>query len=354
MQPLKTAPMDSQIARLEKLMIHYVGNKTKLDDILVSDHPTELDDDTTKILRDQFLNRFKYNEEYHAFAHPSSLQFNEVYQYCQSVFTDTTSFEEASDEIARHLYQQSVHPKVKGGELYVCLFEGLPVESRNYKAIGIFKTETKSLFLQTKTAKNRIELNLQEGIEPGRVDKGCLVINRNAAEGFDVLIFDNQNRGEEAQYWKEKFLGLEPQKNEFHHTAHLMTLTKKFITGPLDSEEGIERTEQVEMLKKSLDYFKGNDSFDIEEYQETVFQSEERIQAFRDFGSRYVEQHNYDIAASFDISPDAVKKQSRIFKSVLKLDKNFHIYIHGRTDLIEKGTDESGRKFYKIYYQEEQ
>ena len=44
----------------------------------------------------------------------------------------------------------------------------------------------------------------------------------------------------------------------------------------------------------------------------------------------------------------------RVYKSVLKLDRNFHIYIHGNTDLIEKGIDDDGRKYYKIYYQEEQ
>ena len=60
-----------------------------------------------------------------------------------------------------------------------------------------------------------------------------------------------------------------------------------------------------------------------------------------------------DLAAQFDISPEAVKKQSRIFKSVIKLDRNFHIYVHGRTDLIEKGVDMDGRKYYKIYYQDE-
>jgi hypothetical protein len=38
---------------------------------------------------------------------------------------------------------------------------------------------------------------------------------------------------------------------------------------------------------------------------------------------------------------------------VLKLDKNFHIYIHGGRDMIERGVDESGRKYYKIYYNEE-
>ena len=55
----------------------------------------------------------------------------------------------------------------------------------------------------------------------------------------------------------------------------------------------------------------------------------------------------------FAISPHAVKKQARVFKSVLKLDKNFHIYIHGDRSLIERGTEKDGRKFYKIYYREE-
>jgi hypothetical protein len=56
----------------------------------------------------------------------------------------------------------------------------------------------------------------------------------------------------------------------------------------------------------------------------------------------------------FDIHLSAVKKQSKVFKSVLKLDKNFHVYIHGRRDLIERGYDElSGKHFYKIYFEEE-
>jgi len=61
-----------------------------------------------------------------------------------------------------------------------------------------------------------------------------------------------------------------------------------------------------------------------------------------------------EIADSFAISPSAVKKQAKVFKTVLKLDKNFHVYIHGRRDLIEKGYDEmSGKHYYKLYFEEE-
>ena len=60
-----------------------------------------------------------------------------------------------------------------------------------------------------------------------------------------------------------------------------------------------------------------------------------------------------EIHDNFEISAHAVKRQARIFKSVIKLDKNFHIYIHGDRNKIESGIDESGRKFYKIYYDQE-
>jgi hypothetical protein len=132
-----------------------------------------------------------------------------------------------------------------------------------------------------------------------------------------------------------------------------LSLTKQFITSELDKEGVVDKKEQIELLNKSLDYFRAKESFDIEEFQTEVFADDNVIGSFRDFGSRYIQSNDFDIASNFDISLDAVKKQTRIFKSVVKLDKNFHIYIHGRTDLIEKGVDEQGRKFYKIYYQDE-
>ena len=42
----------------------------------------------------------------------------------------------------------------------------------------------------------------------------------------------------------------------------------------------------------------------------------------------------------------------RSIKRVIKLDKNFDIYIHGNSELIEQGEDNKG-KYYKVYYNEE-
>ena len=71
------------------------------------------------------------------------------------------------------------------------------------------------------------------------------------------------------------------------------------------------------------------------------------------FDEGYRRDNEIDISNNFDISTQAVKKQARAFKSVLKLDKNFHIYIHGDKELIEQGVEKDGRKYYKIYYKDE-
>ena len=57
---------------------------------------------------------------------------------------------------------------------------------------------------------------------------------------------------------------------------------------------------------------------------------------------------------SFTISTDAAKQAKKVFKSVIKLDKNFHLYIHGGRDRVEKGYDDDrGLNYYKLYFDAE-
>ena len=199
-------------AALKKLILHYVGSKNNLGALQLSEKEQILEKETLQILGDSFLTRFNTAFEYYQFGHTSSLQYNEVYSYATQIFGDKESFEDASVNIAKHLYNSSTHPKVKGGELYVCFFEGLPVEGRMHAAIGLFKTENKALFLDTAQGEGSFELGIKEGVELGKMDKGCLIINTKKEEGFDVLIFDNQNRSEEALYWKEIFWAASAEK----------------------------------------------------------------------------------------------------------------------------------------------
>ena len=73
------------------------------------------------------------------------------------------------------------------------------------------------------------------------------------------------------------------------------------------------------------------------------------------YKENYEKSREFETPENFDIHLAAVKKQAKSFKSILKLDKNFHIYIHGDKQLIEKGFDEGkSMNYYKVYFREEQ
>lgn len=46
------------------------------------------------------------------------------------------------------------------------------------------------------------------------------------------------------------------------------------------------------------------------------------------------------------------KRIKQGIKSVVRLDKNFHIYIHGSSDKIEFGESKTKGKWIKLYYKE--
>ena len=128
-----------------------------------------------------------------------------------------------------------------------------------------------------------------------------------------------------------------------------MTITKSFITESLPEQFEIEKADQIDLLNRSANYFKNKEEFTMQEFEHEVLQDKQVIDAFQSYDKGEL----FGINRGFEISQQAVKRQAKIFKSVLKLDRNFHVYIHGNRELIERGEDETGRKFYKLYYKEE-
>src|SRR5690606_28437707 len=155
-------------------------------------------------------------------------------------------------------------------------------------------------------------------------------------------------------FWKDNFLKIRAASDDFHNTQDYMNMYKSFVVEQIPSEFEVSRVEQIDFLNKSVSFFKKKENFNHQEFEEEVLQIPEVIDSFRKFGQQYGEERELNFENGFEISEYAVKKQSRVFKSVLKLDKNFHVYIHGDKNLIEKGFDEqTGMNYYKIYFEEE-
>lgn len=339
---------------LEKVIVHKVGNPSRGEDLVLSEQSLTLNDEIVRgLLSKYFLGSFNEHELYH-FNHLSDLSMNEVYQYTYQIFEDREKFEENSHLIAKFLYEKSTHSKVKEGELYVVMFDRVPFEGEEVRAIGIFKSETKETFLKVFPHGKNYEVIHEEGININKLDKGCLIFHSNLVEGAKVCIVDHTNKNGDTRYWVEEFLQVIPYADSYHQTEKYLNLCKSFITNEYPEKFEVSKSDQIEMLNKSIEYFKTNDQFNLEEFTDEVMHYPEIVDTFMDYKKNFEAAKNFEIEDEFAIHVNAVKKQQRVFKTVLKLDKNFHIYIHGRRDLIERGIDEeTGRKYYKIFFEEE-
>lgn len=342
-----------QNAILSSLAVHFIGSKSEDAGIKLSKSVLKIDEDLKALLLGFFLKSFKTHEKF-TFTHSSDLELNEVYAFVSKIFKDTDSLFLQSIAIAQHLYEQSAHPNIKSGELYVVYFRDIMLDNEEVDAVGIFKSENRDTFLKVFSTEGGFELQSENGININKLDKGCLIFDSEKEKGYKVCVVDNTNKGEEARYWKSDFLNIKTREDSFQYTQNYLEMCKDFVKDQLPTEFEVSKPEQIDMLNKSVNYFKKKDSFDVNTFTDEVLQQPEIIDSFKTFKKQYQSDRDLPMVDEFEISEQAVKNKSKIFKSILKLDKNFHIYIHGNKDLIEKGMDEDKKmKYYKIYYREE-
>lgn len=341
-------------AKLEALATHFIGNKAAGEPLQLSKELVSVEEATVRqLLLQYFLSSFQEAETYN-FWHPTDLALNELNHYAKAVFADPEDLLLHSISIARHLFDATDHPNIKSGEMHVAFFKNIIADQFVVDAIGIYKSEHKENFLKITEAGKTFHIEADMGVNPSKLDKACLILNIDAENGYRVMVIDRTNKAGEAQFWKDHFLKVRAASDAFHATHDYLNMYKTYVVEQVASEFEVTRVEQIDLLNKSLQYFKKNDEFDRESFEHEVLQIPEVIASFRKYEEQYADERALQFDDNFSISGNAVKKQSRVYKSVLKLDKNFHVYIHGDKDLIERGFDAGmGMHYYKIYFEEE-
>ncbi len=338
---------------IQSLVLHKVGNKSQEEGVHFAAAPIQVDEAVQSLLLQYFLSPFK-SEEYYNLTHESDVMLNEVYSYVSKIFADPETFYEQSVNIARHLYEESTHPKIKSGELYVAHFRDCIIDGEQVEAIGLFKSESKETFLKVYPTSDSFEIEYEDGININKLDKGCLIFNTEQENGYLVSVVDNLRQTGEAMYWRDNFLNIAQRRDNFHQTEQCLDMCKQFVIERLPENFNVNKVDQADILNKSVQFFKENEEFSLDNFAHQVMQQPEVIQLFKDYTEEYQDERDIHIDDQFEISTPAVKKQAKIFKSVIKLDKNFHIYVHGNRQLIEKGYDEErDMSFYRIFFKEE-
>ncbi|MGK6353234.1 nucleoid-associated protein [Parapedobacter sp. DT-150] len=344
-------------ATLEQLAIHRVGNKLQNEFYVLSERPMVLADELlAQLLRHYFLSPFaKVNEVYRLSHSSGTLALNEVHHFSNAFFKGELGFHELSQQLCKHLFEVSNHPNIKGGELYVVHLRDVQLEGELHEAIGVFKSENKETYLKVSPQQGAFNIGYeQEAININKLDKGCIIFNTESDEGYKVLAIDQTNRQQEAVYWKDDFLGLRVRNDAFNQTGNFLKVYKQFVNKGLDDAFEVERTDKIDLLNRSMNYFKEKETYRQDEFEEEVLGNPQAVSLFNNYRQQFETEHDSPFSDRFDISGQAVKKAQATYKSVLKLDKNFHIYVHGKREYIEKGyDDEKEMNYYKIYFKEE-
>src|SRR4051812_37363964 len=97
---------------IKNLTTHHIGNKLRDEKFTLSDDTTSINDETKDSLLKHFLLPMRV-EEFFSFTHAVDLDLNEVYTISKALFSKPKSFIKSSQNLAKLLYEQSMHPKIK-------------------------------------------------------------------------------------------------------------------------------------------------------------------------------------------------------------------------------------------------
>jgi hypothetical protein len=348
--------IDFSRANLQNFTLHYIGNKGLGHNLILSEKTIDFPDDFEKetILK-YLLSTFK-TDVYYQFKGKIDLSLGSVANYAEDLFKTQITFMDISKKIATILHDQTMHPKIPAGPLYVCYFKDVVVDGELVDFIGLFKTEKQDTYLKLEqTDTTEFALATDTGINVNKLDKGCLIFNTDKENGYKISLVDAGSKSSEcAFYWQEDFLNTKLKSNAYFHTKHYADSYRAFIEEALVDER--EELTRMSLLNKGLNKLTEVVNLNQKEFDREILKEQVLIDQFEKFRKEYHERMDLpEPKEEFEVSATAVKQNKKHMRAVIKLDKNFHIYVHSNIEKLEKGFDEKkGLKFYKLYYANEE
>lgn len=342
--------VDFSNAEILDLAVHVVGNKSKDEELILTDTTSTIFDDVTEqYIREYFFSSFDFELSYQ-FSHETNVNLNEVYMYASTIFQSPQSFVEQSKNIAKHLYEVSTHPNIKRGELYIAFIKDCAIDGYETNAIGIFKSETKDFYLNINQQDDFFNISCKKGINTKKLDKGCLIFDYKQKEPKKVYIVDTSRN--DTLYWKNNFLRVDQIEDAYTNTSNILDVCKKFISKASD----MGKTSRISFLNNSVQYFESHDNFEFDDFANHACDNENHYQAFKS----YIQDNDLEskFQESFEISKQAITAVKKKIRNFIKLDSDIEIKIPSKIsaveEIIEQGYDtEKKMRYYKIYYTNE-
>jgi hypothetical protein len=337
---------------IESLSIHRVGNKSRNEEIFLSEQTFNLSDEIVPLIKEYFFKPFRDKEEnYFQFAHEVDLDYNDMFGFASAIFDNPSSVHEVSKKITKHLFEQSNHPHIKNGEVYVTHLTNINIDNNVVDAVGIFKSELQADFLQFENKGTHLEMILQQGINLNKLDKGCLIFNYKKEEGYKILTVDSNRY--DAKYWLEHFLSVDAFQDENFITKKYLKFCQDFAKDVVLPAE--DKKEEVMFMNRSVNYFAKNDEFEETNFLNEVLDNPDLIPEFKNYKVDRGEKYSIEDITNFPIANAAVSDARRKMKNVINLDTHIQIKLNfinpeSAEKYVEKGWDEEKQMYYYLVY----
>lgn len=338
--------------QIEGISIHRVGNKNKNEGVFLSEEPFNLNDETTGLLKEYFFKPFREKEEnYYKLTNEVDVEFNELHKITSEIFSDPSKAHLNSKKIASLLFEQSNHPHIKSGEVYVTYLTGLLLDNKKVDAVGIFKSELKHDFIQFEEKGSNLDIVIQQGININKLDKGCLIFNVDKEEGYKVLSVDSNKY--DTKYWLEHFLGVDPLADDNFKTKNYLKFCQNFAKDVVLPAE--DKQQEVLFMNRAVNHFAKNDAFEETNFLNEVMENPELIPEFRHYKTEKGPKYSIEDVSNFDIANKAVSDARKKIKNVINLDTNIQIKLdfinpESAEKFVEKGWDEERQMYYYLVY----
>jgi hypothetical protein len=345
------------------LVLAKVGHPQRDEPLQTSKEVFKIEEKDQEPLATIFLKPFK-NLTAHRFSHHSSLDQHEMNAYAAAIFASDDGLLEKGCDIAKRLYVKSNHPNIKSGDLCISLIKDIDIDGQLTQGLCILKSESVVPFLSISTRDGDLELHTEQGINPEKIDKGCLILNHLASKGYYVFTFDRS--GSDSRFWVRDFLGVIPitdspfLTNKYANMAvAFMEKEKKEKPKAAVADDDAPPWDTANGARDAISYFEEKEQFSLQEFEEQVLKTPEAKAKFAEHRSKIEEEQGHRLDDSFEISKKDVTKAKNKIKTVMKLDTGAEIRLKpslaSKPDaILEHGFDEGKKmKFIKIFFNED-
>ncbi len=345
------------------LVLAKVGHPQRDEPLQTSKEVFKIAEEDQETLSAIFLKPFK-NLTAHRFSHHSSLDQHEMNAYSAAIFASDEGLLEKGCDIAKRLYAKSNHPNIKSGDLCISLIKNIDIDGELTQGLCILKSESVVPFLSISTRDGDLELHTEQGINPEKIDKGCLILNHLASKGYYVLTFDRT--GSDSRFWVRDFLGVVPitdspfLTNKYANMAvAFLEKEKKEAPKKASANDDAPPWDASSAARDAITYFEQKENFSLQEFEEQVLKSPEAAAKFAAHRSKIEEEQGHRLEDQFEISKKDVSKAKKKIPSVMKLDTGVEIRLKPAVvaepdKFLEHGFDEARKmKFIKVFYRED-